>query len=523
MSLPTADAHAPPKASKVNPWATLVAISFGVMMVAVDGTIVAVANPAIGADLGTTLAELQWVTHGYLLGLAVFLITSGKFGDRFGHRRVYFIGVIGFGATSLAIGLSQGIPALIGLRILQGAFGSAIIPSALGLLRLSFPKEKLNRAIGVFSGLIGASTAAGPIAGGVLVSAVSWQAVFFVNVPIAVIAVVLGLRLLPANHAVDPDSRFDVVGILLLSVAMFGVVFALVSAPEEGWTHPVTLGSAATGLVIACAFVWWQSRVREPLLPLSIFRSASLSIGTVLTLLMALAMFGSMFFLTFYFQGVQGLTALETGLRVMPLSVMLAFGPPVAGRIIERFGIRLPAALGLLATAVALFGMSLVDGDTGPVTTGSLFLLLGGGLGVVMVAATDAIVGNAPMRLSGVAGGMQQAAMQLGGSLGTAVLGALLGGRVAASLPDRFVEAGLPAPGAGEIEGMRSQVSQAVPVIPDGASAEVAAATASASHAAFLDGMGFAFTVGAAVALVAAGLALFLSRGEAESGPVVHV
>ncbi|MEE2046907.1 MFS transporter, partial [Nocardiopsis tropica] len=180
------------------------------MMVALDGTIVAVANPAIGASLGASLAELQWVTHGYLLGLAVFLITAGKIGDRFGHRNTYLVGVVGFVLSSVAIALSAGVAMLIAFRVLQGVFGALLLPSAMGLLRSGFPPSKLGRAFGVFGSLIGAATAGGPILGGILVDAFGWEAVFYINVPVGAAALALGLWLLAANRATDPASRMDV-------------------------------------------------------------------------------------------------------------------------------------------------------------------------------------------------------------------------------------------------------------------------------------------------------------------------
>src|SRR5215203_1014761 len=179
-----------------HPWLTLLTVALGVTMVALDGTIVAIANPAIQQDLGASLADVQWITNGYLLALAVSLITAGKVGDRFGHRQTFLLGVVGFAATSGAIGLSGSISLVIAFRVLQGAFGALLMPAALGLLRASFPAEKLNAAIGIWGAVIGASTAAGPIVGGLLVEHVSWESVFFINVPVGIAALVMGLLLL---------------------------------------------------------------------------------------------------------------------------------------------------------------------------------------------------------------------------------------------------------------------------------------------------------------------------------------
>ncbi|MFW5419696.1 MFS transporter [Nocardiopsis sp. CNT-189] len=517
-----------PRGLRGGPWGTLVAIAFGVMMVALDGTIVAVANPAIGADLDASLAQLQWVTHGYLLGLAVFLITAGKLGDRYGHRRVFLIGVVGFTLTSVAIALSSAVAPLVAFRILQGVFGATIAPAAMGLLRASFPPDRLGRAFGVFGSLLGGATAAGPIVGGVLVSAFSWHAAFLINIPVGLAALGLGLWLLGPNRSTDPGSRMDLPGIGLLSVAMFALVWALVEAPVKGWTHPETLTVLGVAAVFAAAFVLWERRASSPLLPLGIFRSAPISIGVVLMVLMALGLMGSLFFITFYLQGVRGLTPLETGLQLLPLTAMMAVFATPSGRLIDRVGTRVPTVAGLVSAAVALFMLSRLAPDTGIAYTSVAFVLLGVGLSMVMTGATAAILTSAPMSLAGVASGMQQAAMQLGGSLGTAVLGAILSARIVATLPGHYTGAGLDAPGAEETAAMQSTVSQGGAAVPDGASPDVVQAVTQASNLAFLDGMHTAFGVAAGVMAFAAVLALFMKPAPKEGGagsaePVVHL
>ncbi|GAA3736046.1 EmrB/QacA subfamily drug resistance transporter [Spinactinospora alkalitolerans] len=523
-STTTAEPSAPaPKRFRGGPWGTLVAIAFGVMMVALDGTIVAVANPVIGADLNASLAELQWVTHGYLLGLAVFLITAGKLGDRFGHRRMYMIGVVGFMLTSVAIALSSGVILLVAFRVLQGVFGAIIAPAAMGLLRSSFPPHMLGRAFGVFGSLLGGATAAGPIVGGFLVGVFGWQSVFYINVPVGLLAVGLGVWLLAPNRAVDAGSRLDAPGILLLSVAIFALVWALVEAPTIGWAHPETLLVLALALVFAVAFALREHLAADPLLPLGIFRSSSVSIGTVLMILMALGLMGSLFFVTFYLQGVHGMSPIESGLQLLPMTAMMAVGSPLAGRLMDRVGTRVPTAAGLTAAALGLLVLSQLATDSGVVHISAGFVLLGGGLSFVMTGATAAIIGNAPVKLAGVASGMQQAAMQLGGSLGTAVLGALLSVTIAGALPGHFADAGLPRPDAAELAAMQGLVSQGAAAVPEGASAEVAAAITGASHLAFMDGMHLAFGVSAVVMFLAALLSLAMKPAPRTEQPAVHV
>ncbi|CAM5463103.1 MFS transporter OS=Streptomyces fumanus OX=67302 GN=GCM10018772_01780 PE=4 SV=1 [Streptomyces fumanus] len=399
------------------PGSPFITVAVGVMMVALDGTIVAIANPAIGKDLGASWSELQWITNAYFLALAVSLITAGKLGDRFGHRQTFLIGVAGFAASSGAIGLSDSIGAVIAFRVFQGLFGALLMPAALGLLRATFPAEKLNMAIGIWGMVIGASTAGGPILGGVLVEHVNWQSVFFINVPVGVVAVVLGLLILLDHRAQNAPRYFDILGIALLSASMFCLVWALIKAPEWGWGDAKTWTFIVVSLVGFALFAFWETRVKEPLIPLAMFRSVPLSAGVVLMVLMAIAFMGGLFFVTFYLQNVHGMSPVDAGLHLLPLTAMMIVGSPAAGALITKAGPRIPLAGGMALTAIAMYGMSTLDTDTGSLPMSIWFALLGLGLAPVMVGATEVIVGNAPLELSGVAGGLQQAAMQIGGSL----------------------------------------------------------------------------------------------------------
>ncbi|GAA4217624.1 MFS transporter [Actinocatenispora rupis] len=495
-----------------GPWATLVAVALGVVMVALDGTIVAIANPAIGKSLDASLPDLQWITNGYLLALAVFLVTAGKLGDRFGHKSTYLTGVIGFAATSAVIGLSHNIGLIIAFRVLQGVFGALLQPAALGLLRSAFPANRLNIAIGIWGAAIGVSTAAGPIVGGLLVEHVSWQSVFFINVPVGVVALAVGLLVLPRNRAVDRDSRTDVPGIALLSVAMFALVFGVIKASDFGWSSWRTIGLFAGALAFGVLFVIRERYAAHPLLPLSLFRSVPLSIGTALMMLMAFAMFGALFFVTFYLQLVDGLSPVESGVRILPMTAGMVFGSPIAGILIGKVGPRFPVAAGMAGVAVALFGLSRLPLDAGAGTTSIWFVLLGLGLSVVMVGATEVIVGNAPVELSGVASGLQQSAMQVGGALGTAVLGALMTARVGNVLNGHWTDQHLPKLTPDQVDQAKKAVAGGVAPIPEHADAGLAAAITKATNLSFLDGMHLAFTVAAAVGVVAVVLALFVSR-----------
>ncbi|MFF3018679.1 MFS transporter [Streptomyces sp. NPDC057939] len=502
-----------------HPWLTLFAVAIGVMMVTLDGTIVAVANPEIQKDLGASLAEVQWITNGYLLALAVSLITAGKLGDRFGHRQTFLIGIAGFAVSSAAIGLSTGVGLVIGFRVAQGLFGALLMPAALGLLRATFPAEKLNMAIGIWGMVIGASTAAGPIVGGLLVEHVSWQSVFFINVPVGIVALAFGLFILLDHRAENAPRSFDLPGIVLLSVAMFSLIWALIKAAEWGWGDSKTLLFLAASVICFVLFTVWESKVSEPLIPLGMFRSLPLSAGTVLMVLMAFAFMGGLFFVTFYLQNVHGMSPVDSGLHLLPLTGMMIIGSPLAGAAITKVGPRVPLVAGMVATAAACFGMARLTPDTGTLTMSLWFALLGLGLAPVMVGATEVIVGNAPLELSGVAGGLQQAAMQVGGSLGTAVLGAVMAAEVGDTFGDKWAAAQLPPLAPADLELAEKGVQVGLAPVPEGAPEQVAQAISAVAHDTFVSGMSTAFTVAGVVAVLAAVVACFTKRGaNAEAG-----
>ncbi len=517
-----ADAGAPQRRGRGNPWLTLVAVALGIIMVTLDGTVVAIANPAIAKDLGASLADLQWVTNGYLLALAVTLITAGKLGDRVGHKPVFLIGVVGFALTSAGIGLSKEIGLMIALRVLQGVFGAMLQPTALGLLRAAFPAERLNMAIGVWGAAISASTASGPIVGGLLVQHVSWQSVFFINVPVGIVALVLG-GLFLLNARGGSRSSFDVPGVILLSGMLFSLVWGVIKAPSYGWGDARTFAFFGAAVVLLIVFVLREKLARQPLLPLTLFRSVSLSVGVVLMIMMAFGMFGGMFFLTFYLQSVHDLTPVQTGVRLLPMMLAMTAASPISGLAISRTGPRVPLVVGMALAGVAFLGLSTLGVDAGVWAMAPWFAMLGVGLSPVMVAATDIIVGNAPMALAGVAGGLQQVAMQVGGALGTSVLGAVMTAKVAGVLPGHMRDAGLGTPTAAQVDLMKGAISQGIPPVPKGSPPQVVQLITRVSDLSFIDGMHLAFTVSAGLAFVAALLSLLVRAGRQIEGAAAVV
>jgi len=488
-----------------NPWFTLVSVALGVIMVGIDGTVVAVANPYIGKDLHSSLTDLQWVTNSYLLVIAVMLILGGKLGDRYGRRKVFLIGVAGFSLTSLVIGLVGTIDGVIVLRGVQGAFGALLLPNTLALLRAAFPAEELNRAVGIWVSASATATAAGPIVGGLFVEHISWQSVFFINVPVGAIALAVGALVLNETKETRRES-FDIPGVITLALGLLAIVYGLVKAQSWGWGNGGTLGLIGSGLVLLVAFAFVENHVRNPLIPLRIFRIRAVSVSTVIVLLNFFALFGVMFFISLYLQSVHGFSPVGAGLRLLPLTITFAFSGPVGARFVDRFGAWIPITVGLLASAAGLFSLTTLEVDSSYIHLWPPFVLLGFGIGLVVTSATDAIVGDVPEDDSGLAGGIQTTSIQLGGVLGTAVCGSVLGTVVARVVVPDLTSYGVPGALAHRLSHQGAVISQGLAPVPKGASRKLAEAIAQGSHAAFMTGLHTTMLVAGCVALVGAAM-----------------
>lgn len=507
--------HAAPtrdrSALRGNPWWILAAVSFGVVMVGLDASVVAIANPRIAADLNASLSDLQWITDSYLLALASLLIFGGKLGDMFGRRRMFLIGAVGFAVTSVGIGLIGTVGGVIALRGLQGVFGALLMPSTLAIVRDAFPPHKLNTAIGIWGAASGVSVAAGPILGGLLIERFSWESVFYINVPIAVVAVALGLAAVVESRG-DDDRHLDIAGTLSLSGGLSLLVFGLIKGPEWGWSNPTTLAFLMGGALVLGAFVIIEANHAEPLLPLRLFASRSLSIGTAVVTVNFFALFGALFFMTLFLQNVQGFSPLETGVRTLPLSAAMVVAAPLSGVLTEKFGPRPAMVSGLLGVSGGLVLLGRLTADSGYGAIWPAFALLGAGIGLVLTASSEAIVGNAPVDDAGVAGGLQSTSVQLGAVLGTTILGSVLSSKVGATLVDSLTANAVPIPIAEKLSPAGELVSKGLaPSIP-GAPAPLAEAITRGSHEAFMAGLHLAMAVGAVAAAIGAVLAVFVRR-----------
>ncbi|OUC90974.1 DHA2 family efflux MFS transporter permease subunit [Streptosporangium minutum] len=503
-------AHSPPGPSlgrRSNPWLTLIAVAIGLFMVNLDGSVVSIANPEIGRDLNASTADLQWVTNAYLIAMAAALILGGKLGDRFGRRTYYMIGTVGFTVASVAIGLSGSIGGVVAFRAVQGFFAALLIPNTLGLLRAVFPPKKFGMAVGLWAMVASCSTALGPIVGGLLVERVNWESVFYINAPIGIVALAVSALVLPQSRNSTGHHRFDIPGVIMLALGLVALIFGVIKGETWGWTSGGTLGVLAVGAVLLAVFGWYETRVGHPLLPMRLFRSPSLTIGTIVTAINFFVLLGVIFFLMLYLQNVRGFTPVEAGVRTLPLSLATVVASPLGAALTGRFGARLSMPIGMMLQAVASFWMLTWDAHSSYAVMWPPFLALGLGVGMVMSASSDAIVGSAPAKDAGVAGGVQATALQIGGALGTSVLISLVSGRVGSTLTGELIDAGVPASAAGAFEKAGDAVAMGISPVSDGMPARLAAAVVEGSGNAFMNGVHSAVLLTGVLCVVGATLA----------------
>ncbi|MEV5908455.1 MFS transporter [Streptomyces chartreusis] len=409
----------------MNPRLTLASSVVGAVIVALDGTVLTVAQPSLQRDLGASFAQVQWTSTGYLIAVASLLVLAGRLGDLphspkrggtpIGHHRLFGIGMLGFGAASAGIACAPGVGWVIGLRVVQGVFGALLQPATLGMLRAAFPPDRLRTPIAVRTAAIGVSAAVGPLLGGALVAGPGWRVVFLLNVVPALVLGTLALTVRPPRTA--SPARLDVPGALLLALTLACLVHALVALPGWVWT-------ASTAAVTGAAFVRHERRTASPLLPPSVIGSRA--VGSALGMLAAAsaALSGALFAGTFLLQDTLGLDPLRSALISLPLAALMVAAAPTCAMLLRRVGARRTTAAAMTLLALGILVLSRTPSIPLLCTA---FALVGAGFGTVMVAATHVVVREAPVESAGVAGGLQQTAMNIGPVLGVAVATALLG------------------------------------------------------------------------------------------------
>ncbi|MFI6949428.1 MFS transporter [Streptomyces sp. NPDC050422] len=401
-------------------WA-LVITSIAGFMAALDNLVVTTALPSIRTSLGGELEDLEWTVNAYTLTFAVLLMFGASLGDRFGRRRLFLIGLSVFTGASAAAALSPGINELITFRAVQGVGAAIMMPLTLTLLTAAVPPARRGAALGVFSAVTGLAVASGPLIGGSLTEHISWQWIFWLNVPIGLLLLPLARLRLAESYA--PDARLDVPGTLLVSGGLFGIVYGLVNANAEGWTSGTVLAALIAGFALIGGFIYYGFRAKNPILPMRLFRNRAFFGINIAGLLMFLGMFGSIFLLSQFLQGALGYSPTEAGLRMLPWTGMPMLVAPVAGVLADRFGGRpvVVAGLALQAVGLALFAMVLAPDVS---YAAQLPGLIVGGVGMALYFAPAASLVMSSVRPSeqGIASGANNALREVGGALGVAVL-----------------------------------------------------------------------------------------------------
>ncbi|GJF27881.1 MFS transporter [Kitasatospora sp. NE20-6] len=407
---------------------TLTCSITGAVTVAVDGTVLTVAQPALRHDLHASLGAVQWTSTGYLITVASLLVLSGRIGDRYGHRRVFALGMLGFAGASAGIGLAPGVGSVIGLRILQGAFGALLQPATLGMLRAAYPADRLAMPIALRTSAIGLAAAAGPLVGGALTTHLGWRSVFFLSaVPALLVGVpALALRDGRAAPALRPGrpAGLDLPGAALLGIALACLVHTLVRLPGTGPT-PAVVAGCAVAATAGAAFVRHERRTPRPLLPARLLTSAPVVCALAVLVTASAALFGTLFVSTYYLQDVLGLDPFGSSLRALPLAAAMVLGAPVAATLLRRHGPRRTAGTAAVLLALGVLVLSRLGRAPAEAAIGGGFLLLGAGFVTVMVTGTAVVVRSGPAEDAGVAGGLQQTALNIGPALGVAAAAAL--------------------------------------------------------------------------------------------------
>ncbi len=406
----------------------IVAMVLGSGMAAIDATVVGIALPTIGREFGASLGALQWVVTGYTLTLAALLLVGGSLGDRYGRRRVFSIGVVWFALASAACALAPGIEVLIITRILQGVGAALLTPGSLAILQASFAPEDRGRAIGAWSGLGGVATAAGPLVGGYLITAASWRWIFLINVPIGAVVLLLAIRRVPESRDPTAPRRVDLVGAVLATCALGGATYGLIAGPTRGWGDPAVVAALLLGMVAAVAFAIVERRSPSPMLPFSVFRSRQFTVTNAVTFIVYGALGGVLFLLPVELQVVNGYSPLESGLALLPLTIIMLSLSARSGRLATTIGPRLQMSIGPIVVGIGLALLARTTADSTYVS-GVLpaVAVFGLGLATTVAPLTATALDAVPSDHAGLASAVNNDVARLAALIAVAVLPAISG------------------------------------------------------------------------------------------------
>jgi EmrB/QacA subfamily drug resistance transporter len=477
-------------------WWTLGSMCFALFMIMLDNTVVNVALPSIQRDLHASLSALEWTLNAYTLTFAVLLVTGGRLGDIFGRRRLFLFGVIVFGISSLLIGLAADDTMLVAFRAVQGIGAAFMMPATLSLISNAFPPEQRGTAIGTWAGVSALALAIGPVVGGFLTQDVSWRAIFFINPPIAVAAVAVTLFATRESRDETVGRTVDYPGIAALTVGLTAFVLALIQGNSWHWGSARIVALFALAVLGLAAFVAIELRVRAPMLDFAFFRSRTSAGANLVAFLVTFAMFSQFFFMTLYMQNILHYSPLQTGVRFLPSTLVIIVMGPLAGRLTDRIGSRPLITLGLALVAGALGLQSTLNIHTGYGLLLPGFILMGLGMGLVMSPMSTAAMNAVDRTKAGAASGVLSMSRMVGGSVGLAIMGALV-----ATIGRADLNTSLPHVSAA----VKTKIANALGsgAVPGGHTSH---AIVAATNHAFVSALGTGLKVGAAVALIGATL-----------------
>jgi EmrB/QacA subfamily drug resistance transporter len=491
-------------------WWTLAAMCFALFMVMLDNTVVNVALPSIQRDLHASLSALEWTVNAYTLTFAVLMVTGGRLGDIFGRRRMFVFGVIVFGLSSLAIGFAPSDTALVGFRAVQGIGAAFMMPATLSIITQAFPPHQRGMAIGTWAGVSALALAIGPVVGGFLTEQVSWRAIFFINPPIAIVAVAVTLFATRESRDETVGKAVDYPGIAAITVGLTAFVLALVEGNTWHWGSARVISLFAIAVVALGSFVPIELRVKAPMIDFRFFRSRSFWGSNLVAFIISFAMLAQFFFLALYMQNILGYSPLQAGVRFLPATLVIIVMGPIAGRLTDRIGPRPLMTLGLVIVASALFIQSRLTIHTGYGLLLPGFVLMGLGMGLVMSPMSTAAMNSVDRTKAGAASGILSMSRMVGGTFGVAVMGALVATLGRSTINERLPH--LPA-------ATRAAIANSIGgggVPGQHASAQIVATV----REAFVSALGTGLTIGAVVTLCGAGLAwALIQKAPTQAGP----
>ncbi len=406
-------------------WWTLGAMCFALFMVMLDNTVVNVALPSIQRDLHASISSLEWTINGYTLTFAVLIATGGRLGDIFGRRLMFLAGVIIFATTSATAGFAQDSTMLVASRAIQGVGAALMMPATLSIITNAFPAAERGKAIGTWAGASALALSIGPVVGGALTEYVSWRAIFFINLPVAVAAIVATVFAVSESRDESIGRKVDYPGVAVLTGSLTAIVLALIEGNKWGWTSPTILALLVGGAIGLAAFVAIELRVSAPMVEFGLFRTRQFIGSNLVAFIITFAMMGTFFFMALYMQDILGYSALEAGIRFLPTTMVIAVIAPLSGRLADRLGPGTPMSGGLVVLAVSMFMFAGIDSGT---TYSSLivpFTLMGVGIALVMSPMSTAAMNAVSVQKSGVASGILQMSRMIGASVGIAATGAI--------------------------------------------------------------------------------------------------